>query len=411
MRIFFEKIINLGIKENLDFYQKREIRIINVFALITLLGVFVGFFTLFFIDGNYLISTSGSTALFAIVVLLLNFKGFHNAASLTFLISINVILFVLNQVYSELVANYLYYFPLIFCVALIHNPKKSNTRSLLLYAVNIISFLCSRFIEIPFLKSMNLVGAENDALYRYNTFLSIIITTLLVYLVVRRINQQNDETLELLEKEQASQIKISQSLNEKEVLLAEIQHRVKNNLAIITALLKLQSEKAPCDISRNLMLESKNRVMSIAMVHDRLYKKDNLAKIDLQNYLSELIDEIMLSFSDSSPKINLEKELFYLEAEITKAVPIGLIVNEAITNTLKHAFLDSNKNPCLNIKMLQNEQEYSIEISDNGIGFDDLSHQTEKNLGLSLIKSLAHQIDGSVNFINKGGSTVSLSFN
>ena len=170
-----------------------------------------------------------------------------------------------------------------------------------------------------------------------------------MYLVVKQINQQNNEALSLLKKEQESQLIIGQSLKEKEILLAEIQHRVKNNLAIISGLLNLQTETAPCEESRLLMIESRNRVMSIAMVHERLYKKENLSKINLKLYLSELIQELVKSFPVNSKTIEIIEDLDKIEIEIIKAVPIGLIVNEALTNSLKHAFKSENIHPTVKI--------------------------------------------------------------
>jgi two-component sensor histidine kinase len=190
--------------------------------------------------------------------------------------------------------------------------------------------------------------------------------------------------------------------------LAEIQHRVKNNLAIITGLLNLQTEKAPCEESKQLMLESRNRVMSIAMVHERLYKKDNLAKIDLQLYLSELVAEIVKSFPIKAQQIEIQEELDKVEIEITKAVPIGLIINEALTNSLKHAFGNSNKTPIIKIKMQLIYDRIQICLLDNGNGFCNIEGRQDTALGLSLIESLADQIDANVVFKNENGACVSL---
>jgi two-component sensor histidine kinase len=227
---------------------------------------------------------------------------------------------------------------------------------------------------------------------------------------VRLINRQNNEALTLLHKEQKAQKIISQSLKEKETLLAEIQHRAKNNLAIITGLLNLQTEKAPCEESRQLMIESRNRVMSISMVHERLYKKDNLSKINLKLYLSELVKEVVKSFPVKTHQIETIEELDLVELEIIKAVPIGLIVNEAITNSLKHAFNASNTKPTIKLKMQLIYDRVQICIMDNGEGFIDLENKQDSSLGLSLIESLCDQIDAEVVFKNEGGACVSLVF-
>ena len=267
-----------------------------------------------------------------------------------------------------------------------------------------------RLFDIPYLKNATITEADNAALLTYNSVLAFFVTLILVFLVVKLINRQNNEALTLLHKEQEAQKIIAQSLKEKETLLAEIQHRVKNNLAIITGLLNLQTEKAPCEESKLLMIESRNRVMSIAMVHERLYKKDNLSKIDLKQYLSELVQELVKSFPIQSKQIQIEEELQKIELEITKAVPIGLIVNEALTNSLKHAFNSSNQTPIIKIKMQIIYDRIQIGILDNGIGFQDIITRKDNALGLSLIESLCDQIDAQVIFKNESGACVSIVF-
>lgn len=233
---------------------------------------------------------------------------------------------------------------------------------------------------------------------------------MLVYLVVKLINKQTQETLILLDKEKEAQLKISQSLKEKEVLLAELQHRVKNNLAVITGLLNLQTEKAPCNISKDLMIESRNRVMSIAMVHNRLYKHQNLSTIDFKTYVSELVSEIMESFPVRKKQIKVIQELDTLELEITKAVPIGLIINEAITNSLKHAFNQNIENPTITIEMKNINDITKISLIDNGIVSNVTIGDKDQSLGLSLIESLADQIDANTEFNFKNGTSLVITF-
>lgn len=408
--MIFGNLINLGVKSEMEFYQKREARIVNLFALITLLGLLIGVSSVLFISGDYVFSTVAFSTITSLTILVLNYKLHHNAATYVFVITINVTIFILNKQYIDSVGNYLYYFPVIFCVALIHNPVKSNARTAIFFSVVLISFLCSRLFDIPYLKNTTITEADNAALLTYNSVLAFFVTLILVFLVVRLINRQNNEALALLHKEQEAQKIITQSLKEKETLLAEIQHRVKNNLAIITGLLNLQTEKAPCDESKQLMIESRNRVMSISMVHERLYKKDNLSKINLKQYLSELVQELIKSFPITSQQININEELEKIELEITKAVPVGLIVNETITNSLKHAFNSGNEKPTISIKMQLIYDRIQICITDNGIGFSDTINRKDTALGLSLIESLCDQIDAQVVFKNEGGACVSIVF-
>lgn len=409
-KMIFGNLINLGVKSEMEFYQKQEARIVNFFALITLIGLVFGVTSVIFISGDYVISTVLFTTFTSLSILFLNYKLRHNAATYLLVITTNVTIFILNQQYIDSVGNYLYYFPVIFCAALIHNPVKSNTITAIYFSIVLVSFLCSRFIDIPYFKNTTITEADNAALLTYNSVLAFFVTLILVFLAVRLINRQNNEALTLLHKEQKAQKIISQSLKEKETLLAEIQHRAKNNLAIITGLLNLQTEKAPCEESRQLMIESRNRVMSISMVHERLYKKDNLSKINLKLYLFELVQELVKSFPVNSKQIEIIEELEVIELKITKAVPVGLIVNEAITNSLKHAFNQGHQNPSIKIKMQLIFDRIQIRIMDNGRGFANISDRKETALGLSLIESLSDQIDAQDVFKNENGACASLVF-
>lgn len=408
--MLFGNLINLGVKTEMEFYQKREARVVNLFALITLFGLLIGVSTVFFISGSYATTSVLFTAISAFLSLYFNYKGLHNFATYIFVVTINLTIFVLCQQYIASVGNYLYYFPIIFCVALIHNPTLPNIRTVIFLIITFLSFIGSWALDLTFLKNQTITAEDNKTLLVYNSFLAFIITILLVYLVVKLINRQSNESIALLHKEQKAQAAISQSLKEKEILLAEIQHRVKNNLAIITGLLNLQTEKAPCEESRQLMIESRNRVMSIAMVHERLYKKDNLSKINLKVYLSELVRELAKSFLINKKEVEIIEELDPVEIEITKAVPIGLIINEALTNSLKHAFDESIERPLIKIKMHLIYDRINIGLSDNGRGFTDTDNRKDTALGLSLIESLADQIDAKVVFKNDSGACVSLVF-
>ena len=403
-------LINLGVKSEMEFYEKREARMVNLFAWIAFVGSVAGITTVFFINAKYPTFIATFSVFTALAVLLLNFKGYHNLATYTFVTTTCVSIFIIVQQYAVNVGNYLYFFPLIFCVALVHNPTKSNLRTIILYSIIAISFLCAWLFDIDSLKNTSVSERDNEILLVYNSVLTFFITVIMVYLVVKLINRQNNESLGLLKKEQDAQKIIAQSLKEKETLLAEIQHRVKNNLAIITGLLNLQTEKAPCEESKLLMIESRNRVMSIAMVHERLYKKDNLSKINFKQYLSELVQELVKSFPIQSKQIQIEEELQKIELEITKAVPIGLIVNEALTNSLKHAFNSVNEKPTIKIKMQLIYDRIQICITDNGVGFADINSRKDSALGLSLIESLCDQIDAQVVLKNENGACVSIVF-
>lgn len=403
------KLLDVGVYDDLEFYQKREIRIVNLFSLITIAGLIIGLSTILFVKNHYPTTTVLGTLFCAVGSMVLNLKKLQSTATYLFVISINFSIFILNKQYALAVGNYLYYFPLIFCIALIHNPSKPITRTIMFFVITLTSFALALWLKVDVFKIPEIDSVNENKLFMYNCTLTVVITIVLVFLVVNLINKQNNEVILLLQKEHEAQSKVTYSLKEKETLLAEIQHRVKNNLAVITGLLNLQMEKAPCDVSRGLMIESRNRVMSIAMIHERLYKKDNLSKIDLKQYLSELVNEVVKSFP-AQHNIQIVEEMEDVEIELTKAVPAGLIVNELVTNSLKHAFPSNITSPVITIQMKRIFDCMQISFHDNGIGFGDIEQRKETSLGITLIESLADQIDAKVSFRNNNGAYVNFVF-
>lgn len=402
------KILNIGVQPNLDFYQKREIKILNLFSLITLIGLLLGSTNVFFLGENYPALAELVIALSTICVFVFNHQKKYMLAAYAYVFTLNGAIFFINEYYDETTATYLFYFPATFCVALLHNPNKPIFRTAIFFLIVFASFLLSELFPIAVLKSHTFTPEQNIILFHYNLYFTIIITIVLVYMIINLVNKQYHELGELITKTKKDQITISGSLREKEVLLAEIQHRVKNNLAVIIGLLNFQNEAAQSEETKNALREAKNRVMSIAMVHNQLYRKDDLTKINLNTYLSELITELLRSHPVFST-IPINKRMQDIDLSITKTVPLGLVVNEVITNSFKHGFKD-NKNPIIDLQLSKLNNIATLSISDNGVGFPPKEMINNQSLGLTLIESLTDQIDGKVEFSNSNGAKVDISF-
>ncbi len=193
---------------------------------------------------------------------------------------------------------------------------------------------------------------------------------------------------------------IDKSLKEKELLLKEIHHRVKNNLQMISSLLNLQSQSLQSEEALSAFENSKNRVRAIASVHAILYTKKDLAKINIHEYLNDLVRN---QFS----KDNLGREIEYLinvedkELNLDTAIPLGLIINELITNSLKHAFNEGDEGPMVKIKFSDNET-YVLDYQDNGSGLpDSFLNENTGSLGFEIITALCDQLDGDLQIVRQ----------
>lgn len=205
-----------------------------------------------------------------------------------------------------------------------------------------------------------------------------------------------------------TQSMLEKSLAEKELLLKEIHHRVKNNLMIISSLLSLQSRQAKDRETMDLFRESENRTRSMALIHERLYRSEDLKNIDLAEYLGRLASEIFRSYSADS-RILLKLEIDELKVDVETAVPLGLIVNELLTNAVKHAFPDGEG--MVTVSLRKRNGTVTLEVSDDGAGFpEDIDWESSPSLGLQLVRSLTKQIDGKVEMISDGGTTFRITF-
>ncbi|OHD05775.1 MAG: hypothetical protein A2086_13315 [Spirochaetes bacterium GWD1_27_9] len=203
--------------------------------------------------------------------------------------------------------------------------------------------------------------------------------------------------------------KIKDSMEEKEVLLKEIYHRVKNNLQVVSSLLSLQAEKIENQEIVEAFKESQNRIRSISLVHEKLYQSENLSKIDFDGYIRDLIYNLIYSFNvDTNIKFNLNISNVFLNIDI--AIPCGLIINEIISNSFKYAFPNGKKGE-INLSLSQIENKIELSISDNGIGLPiNIDIEKPKTLGLTLIKLLTYQLRGKMEIKNQDGVYYKIEF-
>lgn len=209
-----------------------------------------------------------------------------------------------------------------------------------------------------------------------------------------------------------NEVRITQSLKEKEILLKEVHHRVKNNMQIISSILNLQSSYISDGKILNLLRESQNRIKTMAYIHESLYQNKTFSSINFNDYLTQLINNIIHSYSVSPDKmkliVNCEKTILNLDTSI----PLGLIINELVTNSIKHAFPDTSKGT-ISISLRTQNKFVFLTVEDNGSGISsEISTEKSGTLGLQLVYTLVDQIDGKISFdsIKPQGTKVNISF-
>ncbi|SIS89559.1 Two-component sensor histidine kinase, contains HisKA and HATPase domains [Zobellia uliginosa] len=209
-----------------------------------------------------------------------------------------------------------------------------------------------------------------------------------------------------------SKARIEKSIDEKENLLREVHHRVKNNLQTVSSLLSLQARNTPNEQIKALVRSSQNRVTSMAMIHEMLYVRDNLSKIEFGSYVNELSQYLLRTVERNDQKIKVNLNIPETLLSIDTAIPLGLLINETVTNSIKYGFKDRNEGE-IKIELEKRDQDcYILKISDDGLGFAlDHDYKNYNTLGLRLIHNLARQLQGSIDRIpSKKGTKYKLVF-
>jgi PAS domain S-box-containing protein len=204
---------------------------------------------------------------------------------------------------------------------------------------------------------------------------------------------------------------IKTALREKEALLKEIHHRVKNNLQVVSSLLGLQSRAVPDPEMRKMFQESQNRVYSMALLHETLYQSDNLSQIDFPEYIRQLADHLFRSYGVAAERIRLRTEVESLSLHLDAAIPCGLIINELVSNSLKYAFPEGRTGEIRIGLHGQADGMARLVVADNGVGLNsEVDWATTRSLGLRLVRSLAQQLGAEIEVRPEAGTEIKLLF-
>lgn len=210
----------------------------------------------------------------------------------------------------------------------------------------------------------------------------------------------------------AAEEKINTSLKEKEILLREIHHRVKNNMQIISSLLNLQSMLLSNKKDIDMLKDSQNRIKAMSLIHEKLYRSEDLANIDIKDYITDLTRNIMQFFQAATSNVTLDINVEKIWLGIDTAIPCGLIINELTSNSLKYAFPEGGKGVISIILEKAGEDKIVLDVSDNGVGIpEDIDFRNTKTLGLQLVTTLSeNQLKGTLELDRSNGTRFRITF-
>lgn len=259
-------------------------------------------------------------------------------------------------------------------------------------------------------KRAELQEAKQKSFQAYLITGLLILTLIIAFLIVNNYYaKKRGEQMALKNQQIGTQkLQIEQSLKEKDLLIKEIHHRVKNNLQIITSMLSLQIGKIEDEKTSSILRDAKQRINSIALTHQMLYQKDNISSVNLSDYVERLARQVEFLMPVSNIELVTNISATNNRLTIDNAVPLGLLVNELLTNAYKHAFPDSVKGQ-IEVSLVENDASFTLRVTDNGVGLpNDFDTTERKTLGMELVHILAEQLDSIIMIDKTNGSSFAL---
>lgn len=420
---FIYKLIHLGINEHQSIETLSRIKIINKFNLlcISYSAPYILFSLSFRFYEPAVVFLVG--LVFYILSLYCNSKQKYNVAKSLIVVATNFSVFYLSLFYGFSSGFHLYYFtsPLIVFSLFDFSELRKIVFFFLLYLFSIAILIYLHHLGYTINEEMS--PQISSSLYAINVFLALSFCLLLVTHFSefnKKINQKLAISNEELEKKQHlleaeiverknTEIKLHTLLKDKEILLSETHHRVKNNLAVVSGMLDLQVLMTEQEDIKLILSDSRSRIKSMSLIHESLYKYDNVSQIEFGRYIRTLAEEIRNTHFPSPVQIETDFDLDEVYLSVTKAIPCGLLVNEVLTNSFKHAFTGRAKGK-ISISLKEKNNSCNLTITDDGVGISRNPSASSNSIGMTLIEAFVKQLKGKHEFASDNGTTLTLTF-
>ncbi|MDN5085497.1 7TM diverse intracellular signaling domain-containing protein [Aliarcobacter butzleri] len=431
LSLFFGAMFILGIY-NLFIYVFTKDKsylyyVLYIFGLILHHLVYVGFAKLYIFNLETLKIIIELAALF--VALPIYFLGFFTKSFLQtikypklnkilniflIIIPLSIIFFLLTEEYDKYRTNLLMLFLIFLMIVTIYASLNKNRQAYF------ILFAWFVFLSSGLLMTLSSMGIYNTLPFPYLIEVSFVLEAVIFSIALanritnlqkekneanqKLIVQQENETKRLSKEVDLRTKDLKVALGEKEVLLKELNHRVKNNMQTIVSLIRLQSDEIEDEKLKDILLTTQNRIAAMGHLHELLYNQENINFIDVYEYFETLVDEVKSSYDES---INIHLDI-KTKLKMEQAIYCGLMINELITNSFKYAFL--NKKGNIYITLEKSNNTLKLCVKDDGIGFD--KDNTTFSLGLTLVNTLAlNQLKGEMDIESKNGTSITISWN
>lgn len=404
---FLQRAISIGVDDSLSTEFNNRLRILNIFTWTCILFCTPYYATMFYLKNFDSAILFCILQLFFTISLFCNKHHFYKIGKFLTLISTNYSVLALSLTYGHDSGFFLYYFtsPLIIYSFFHFYQFRQTILGILLYLSSYTIIEIAHYQNFTPLIHLN--TQTLTSLYYLNVAMAF---AFLIVLTSSFSKFQNDIAREVQDKNselERNQQELEQLLNEKNTLLSETHHRVKNNLAVISGLFDLQLMYDKDPRLKELLTNSKNRIKSMSLIHESLYHQSNVSKINLRTYIEDLVNEIEKTQS-SKALVNFHFDLEEVHLDLSQSIPCGLIINEVVGNCYKHAFKNLSS-PMITIT-LKKLEKISLTIKDNGSGINLANSEDINSLGMTLIDAFTRQLEGEFSYRIEDGTEFSLIF-
>ncbi|HEY0030001.1 MAG TPA: sensor histidine kinase [Bacteroidia bacterium] len=404
---FWSSVSETGIRPVYDDKLVKRIRLTNQFGFIAL--------CVFFFSGinNFLIGDTFSAIIIELFTLpclsvfVLNKRGIHQFTTSFLLISCCIAIFYFDSYSGVTSGTYLYHFPLILAVAFVFDYKEKKLM-LFHFLFPLALLILNASTNHSLFESQFLTAEDKSTMFIFNLVFSAATIGFFMYLTISSNIKESSIYEQRINDRKTTEQAIKAALTEKDILMAEIHHRVKNNLAIIASLFNLQLGTIENEEAKAILTDSKNRVKSMALIHDSLYRSESLSEVDFAKYTQELIREIHYSYPTLANNIAVSTTVSNVVLNVNNAIPCGLILNELLSNCFKHAFEGREKGR-IEVNFSQSGHKVKLKVKDDGVGLKE-DYQKTESLGMVVIKSLCEQLDGNCKFTVDNGTCFEMEF-
>lgn len=394
MKNSINRLVNFGVKATYLPWEIYLTRKLNAIVFLSMLNMLFGI--IFFVSTGY--TTFLTECILSLVILpfIPLFNYFKNYIWASYLFFCSAFLFFIPFNLKMGLESYmiLFYFPVIISLVQLLGRKETWKHLLI---ISVFCFLTITVIAVGYKDGcwdLNLNKTISSNLSIFNIIVSF--SSTIAFALIMVIESIAQDTL------------IKKMLHEKEILLAEVFHRVKNNMNIVTSLLNLKKITSESQETKDALEECRNRVFSMALVHQNIFNNDTLIGLNFKDYIINLVNEIANSFG-SKGSYEIHYELDEIQLDLSTSIPCGLIINELITNSFKYAQVPDKK-LIISVFLKRENGAIRLVVQDNGPGITDLVMTKKNTLGMELIESLSEQINGKSQFINNKGATFELVF-